>query len=90
MIKRDGIERRVLNILVTQKDTYDVLKEITKYAAQLQFEAAGEEAASAYDVLRKLSDSENNAGWESRHTGRTDELRTAMRVISDKYEEFLP
>ena len=52
--------------------------------------ARGEENAKAYDTLRKLIDSENNAGWESRHGERISLINKSMSDIIDDYVEYLP
>jgi len=52
--------------------------------------ATAMENVKFYDVLRKLSDSINNAGWEDRHSQQIDLINKASHDIVDKYEEYLP
>lgn len=48
--------------------------------------------AEFYEILTKLTNNENNAGWDSkeRHKARLDLIHSFMIEISDRSEEYLP
>lgn len=52
--------------------------------------AVGRENAKFYDILRRLSNSINNAGCEDRRSSQIDLINSSMMEICDKYEDFLP
>lgn len=53
-------------------------------------DARGIENAKAYVILTKLSDSENDIGWEDRHDERIAIINKAQSDIVDNYEQYLP
>jgi len=66
---------------------YNEVKEILVKHEQ---EIKARENAKFYDHLRVLCDSENNAGWEERHSDRIRFINNIMSEIIDDYEEYLP
>jgi len=53
-------------------------------------DARGAEASKHYELLTKLMNNENNAGWEDRHGDRIEILRVATSNLIEDYEEYLP
>lgn len=76
--------------LVGGKVCYQDYLGITEQVKSLTEQAEGEMAAKFYEVLRLLINSENNAGWEDRHTARIDLINVTMDDLSYYYEKFLP
>ena len=53
-------------------------------------DARGVESCKHYELLTKLMNNENNAGWEDRHSDRIEILRIATGNLIDDYEKYLP
>ena len=69
---------------------FDLYEEIKAIIEEEIIDARGIENAKAYDILTKLSNSENNSGWEERHGERIATINKAQSDIVDDYEQYLP
>ena len=84
------IRKSLFNIFNDTKDKYDLYEKVVVYIEKVIDETKGNENVEFYEVLRQLSTSINNAGWEERHSQHIDIINKAKYKISDKYEEYLP
>ena len=73
-----------------QNDKYELYKEIKALIQEEIIDARGIERAKFYEILTKLSNSENNAGWQERHNERICMINKAQSDIVDDYEQYLP
>ena len=73
-----------------QDDMYELYNKIKALIQEEVTNARGIENAKAYDVLTKLINSENNVGWEDRHSERIAMINKAQSDIVDEYERYLP
>ena len=73
-----------------QNDKYELYNEIKALIQEEIIDARGIENAKAYEVLTKLSNSENNTGWEDRHSERIAMINKAQSDITADYEMYLP
>ena len=73
-----------------QHDKYELYNEIKALMQEEIINARGIENAKFYDVLVTLNNSENNAGWEDRHSERISFTNKAMGDIAEDYNEYLP
>ena len=73
-----------------QHDKYELYNEIKALIQEEIMDARGIENVKANDILVKLSNSENNAGWEKRHSDRISIINKATSDIVDDYEQYLP
>ncbi len=71
-------------------DKFELYNEIKEIIEKEIIDARGVENAKAYNVLTKLSNSENNTGWQDRHGDRIKIINKAQSDIVDDYEEYLP
>lgn len=71
-------------------DNYDMYNELLSIIESHTKDVIGEVDCEFYQVLCKLHNSENNAGWESRHSDRIQFLWDMMRVIEGRSEDYLP
>ena len=84
-------EKNTLKFLQSFKMINSIfINEIKALIQEEIIDARGIENAKFYDVLRKLSDSENNAGWEDRHSERISTINKSMGDMVDDYNEYLP
>ena len=67
-----------------------MFEKIVEFVDKERYDAAGRQAAWAYEALNHLLESENNAGHEERHSERIQYIWDKNRAIIDSYEEFLP
>ena len=77
-------------IFMQKKSDFDLCEQIELLLQRRIQSAIGKENAKFYDVLRQLSNSINNAGWEERHSAQIATINAIMREIIDKHESFLP
>lgn len=66
---------------------YEAVKNIVESEVK---DAEGRLSAKHYDFLVKLNNSENNAGWEDRHSDRISAINAAIFDICMNYEDCLP
>ena len=83
-------EEKLFNIFTGNKSNYHLYKEVKEFVQSEIVKARGEDAAKYYDIFSKLCNSENNAGWEERHSDRVNIIKKVMTDISEDYEAYLP
>lgn len=84
-------DRELFDIFMKNNgDKFALYNEIKELIASEIVNARGVENAKFYETLSKLSNSENNAGWESRHSDRITVINEGLRNIADDYNSFLP
>jgi hypothetical protein len=83
-------DRELFNLFVSCKNSADLFTKIEDMIEQRIQDAKGYENARFYSVLRDLSTSINNAGWEERHSSQIDIINHEMESIIDKHEDYLP
>jgi antibiotic biosynthesis monooxygenase (ABM) superfamily enzyme len=71
-------------------DKFALYNEIKDLIQSEIINARGVENAKFYETLIRLSNSENNAGWEDRHSNRIKIINDKMSAIADDYDSFLP
>ena len=83
--------KKLFDVFINHNDSkFDLYNEIKTILEEEIINARGIENAKAYNVLTKLSNSENNAGWKDRHSDRIAAIDKAMSDIADDYEKYLP
>jgi hypothetical protein len=85
-----NIKKELFNVFQTNKDKYDLYEETLKFIEKVVEDVKGNENTEFYEIIVKLSNSINNAGWEERHSQQIDLLRDTQRKIASKYENYLP
>jgi len=83
-------DQELFEIFMKKKNDFDLCEQIELLLQRRIQSAIGEENAKFYDVLRQLSNSINNAGWEERHSAQIATINAGMSEIIDKHESFLP
>lgn len=84
-------EKKYFEIFIKhQHDKHDLYNEIKALIQEEIIDARGVENAKFYDVLVALNNSENNAGWEERHSERIAFTNKALGDIAEDYNEYLP
>jgi hypothetical protein len=71
-------------------ESLGLYEDIKRLIGVAMYDSRGTEAARYYSTLVSLMNSENNAGWEERHSKRIDTLNEALHHVADNYEEYLP
>lgn len=89
-MSEDKLGAMLLNVIDKANNKYFLLKELIKFCKELEQTATGEEKANTYEILRVLSNSINNAGWEERHSGQIDFINKEINKIVEDFEDFLP
>ena len=84
-------DSKLFDVLTTNlNNKHELYCKIKEFIREEIVNAKGKENEKHYDVLRKLIDSENNTGWESRHDERISLINKTMSNIVDNYAEYLP
>lgn len=84
------IRKEIFNIFQDNKNQFDLYENIITYVDNVIWKTQLEENVEFYEMLRKLTNSINNAGWEGRHSEHIYMINKTMSDISDKYEKYLP
>ena len=85
-----NIKKELFNVFQVNKDKYDLYEDTLKFIEKVVEDVKGNENAEFYEILLKLSNSINNAGWEERHSQQISLLHDVKSKIADKYENYLP
>lgn len=80
----------LFNVFQSSMDNLSRYESVLCLIKRVIADVRAEENVAFYDVLRNLSNSINNAGWEERHSAQIDIINKAMHEICEKYEERLP
>ena len=83
-------DQELFEIFMKKKNDLDLCEQIELLLQRRIQSAIGKENANFYDVLRRLSNSINNTGWEDRHSAQIATINASMSEISAKHESFLP
>lgn len=85
------IEKELFKVFTTKQcpdvDMYNSLCVIVKCIVR---DELGKADAEIYDLIVDLQNSENNAGWENRHTRRIDMLYDLAAIIKERSGDYLP
>lgn len=84
------MNKDVFDLFINKKDDFDLCNKIDALMEKRIEQAIGKENAKFYEVLRQLSNSINNAGWESRHSEQIALINKESYRISECYEDYLP
>ncbi len=82
--------QQAFNAMVKNDSEYEKFESMKLVIESAVNDAKGEESAESYEILRKLSNSINNAGWEERHSEIISMIENQMVRISTMYEDYLP
>ena len=82
--------KQLFDLFQSKKDDHGLYVNVTALLVDVDQKARGKENARAYDTLRLLSDSINNAGCEDRRSAQIALIEKEMSRICNEYEEFLP
>lgn len=83
-------DKELFELFMCKKSDFHLCEQIETLINERVKYVTGIENAKFYDVLRNLSNSINNAGWEGRHSQQIGIINKASGEIVDKYEEYLP
>lgn len=84
-----NIQKELFDIFQNKKSDFDLYEQLRGFIEKVEHNAKGTENAKFYEVLVKLSNSINNAGYEERRSSDIALLSQESSKISSKYEEFL-
>lgn len=68
----------------------DILNNVIYEVYRIVKDSIGKADAEIYDLIVDLQNSENNVGWESRHTQRIDKLYDLGAIIEERSGDYLP
>lgn len=90
MITQD-IDKSLFKVFAQNKcDDVDILNNVIYEVYRIVEDSIGKADAEIYDLIVDLQNSENNAGWESRHTRRIDMLYDLVAIIEERSGDYLP
>lgn len=81
---------KLFDIIADARNRAEMYENTLKLIEEEKRKAVGVKMAEVYVCLTKLQNSENNAGWEDRHSDRIKMLNEASMAICDEFEDFLP
>lgn len=84
------VHRGIFDLFQKHKNQSDLYEAICDLVIDVIADTKGEDNVHFYEILRHLSTSINNAGWEERHSEQIDFINKNLQVISNEYEKYLP
>ena len=85
------IDKALFKVFAQQKcDDVELLNSVIWVVYELVEKEVGKADAEIYDLIVDLQNSENNAGWENRHTRRIDMLYDLAAIIEERSGDYLP